>query len=140
VTSHVEIDERLAIPLRELTFSVSRRGGPGGQHANKVATRVTLEFRPLDSPSLDDAQRRRIAARLASRLTQDGRLRLHSARHRSQHANREEVLRRFCSLLRTALRARRVRKPTRPSRAAVERRLELKRARARRKRERSTTD
>lgn len=83
------------------------------------------------------AQKRRIRERLASRLTRDGRLRLSSGRHRSQAANRRELILRFATVLGEALRHRRPRKKTRPSRGAVERRLEQKKRRARIKRQRT---
>jgi len=127
----IEINERLSIPEDELHFSASRSSGPGGQHVNKVSSRVTLEFHVLDSPSLDEAQKRRICSRLATRVTKDGRLKLHCQRWRSQAANRRELVARFSDLLRDALKRRRTRKKTRPSAAAVRRRLREKTHRGR---------
>jgi ribosome-associated protein len=133
----IRINDRLSIPRGELRFTASRSSGPGGQHVNKVSSRVTLRFDLWDSPSLTDAQKRRIARKLATRITKEGLLMLHAQRHRSQAANRALLIERFADLLREALRRRRTRRKTRPTEAAVRRRLEQKRLRGRLKRQRS---
>lgn len=107
----IRIGAHLAIPVEELSYTVSRSSGPGGQHVNKVSTRVTLHFDVDESPTLTDAQKRRIHERLPTRITRDGRLRVVCQRHRSQAANREEAVERFADLLARALR------PTTPRRA-----------------------
>lgn len=128
--SHVRINAGLEIPLDEVRFTASRAGGPGGQHVNKVNSRITLHFDVDGSPSLDDDQRRRLHARLPTRIGRDGVLRLHVQAHRSQARNREVAVERFAELLSDALRPRRPRKPTRVSRTQKERRLESKRRRS----------
>jgi ribosome-associated protein len=133
----IEITPELSIPESELQFLASRAGGPGGQHVNKVSSRVTLRFDLWASPSLDEEQKRRIAQRLATRITKEGVLTMHARRHRSQAMNREELVGRFTELLREALRPRRARRKTRPSRAVKERRLSDKRRRGEQKRLRS---
>ena len=115
-----------SIPDSELTFSVSRSGGPGGQHVNKVATRVSVELDVDASPSLSAPQKQRIRSRLASRLTRDGRLRLSCGVHRSQRANRREVVERLARMLEQALRPRATRVPTGVPKAARDRRREQK--------------
>ncbi len=132
----IEVAPRIAIPVDEIEWSASRGGGPGGQHVNKVSTRVTLVLDVLGSPSLSDDAKRRIGERLASRLTRDGRLQVTCGVHRSQAANRREALERLTTLLRTALRPRRRRVETVVSAAERARRIEAKRQRARTKRER----
>lgn len=132
----VVLSNNLTIPAWELTFSYSPSGGPGGQHANRSATRVTLYFDVANSPSLNAPQRKRIQKRLSSRLDQDGILQLSAQDTRSQYRNREIVLERFEELLREALKPRKRRRKTRPSAAANERRLREKKERGRRKRER----
>ncbi len=127
----IEIVEGLAIPEREVEFAASRAGGPGGQNVNKVATKVTLSFDVAHSPSLDDAQRARIRARLATRVTRDGVLRVVSQRHRTQGANRAAALERFVELLRLALAEEAARVPTRPTRVSRERRVSEKKLHAR---------
>jgi len=135
----IEINGSLCIPERELRFSASRSGGPGGQHVNKVNSRVTLRFDVQESPSLDAPQRRRLAARLSTRINKDGELVMHCGRHRSQAANRAELIERFAALLRDALARRRRRVATRPTRGSVRQRLDAKRRRGRLKSGRTRT-
>ncbi len=131
------IQEGLEIPLAELTFRFSRSGGPGGQHVNRSETRVELLFDVARSPSLSEAQREQLLRNLAPYLDRRGVLHLVSGASRSQHENRQEVVRRFVRLLQQGLRRRRRRVPTRPRPASVARRLEAKRRRSLLKRERT---
>ena len=120
----------LTIPLGEITVRVSRSSGPGGQHANVTASRVEASFDVLASPSLSDAQRERVLARVGPRVVavaQD---------ERSQARNRELALARLSERLAGALAVRKRRRPTRPTAASRERRLQAKRREAQRKRER----
>jgi len=133
----IAVTESLAIPLVEVTFVAARSSGPGGQNVNKVETRVTLLFRVDESPSLSAEQKARIRQRLAGRINKDGVLRLSSQRHRSQRANREEVLARFAELLRWALAEDVPRVPTTVPPAARARRLAAKKRRSRLKSERT---
>ena len=130
------INEKLTIPEWELTFSFSASGGPGGQHANRSATRATLFFDVANSPSLSDSQRRRLMRRLSSRIDQDGILQVSAQDTRSQHQNRELATERFQELLAGALKRRKRRRPTRPPGWANERRLREKKRRGRLKRDR----
>jgi len=123
------INPRLSIPEREITFATSTSSGPGGQHVNRVETRVTLLFDLEASESLNAEQRERIRERLATRINKAGVLRVSSQKHRSQAANREAAAERFAALLADALEEEPPRKPTRPSRAAKRRRLRKKRRR-----------
>jgi ribosome-associated protein len=132
----VFINDDVQIPRWELTFSFSPSGGPGGQHANRAATRATLFFDAANSPSLDEAQRRRVMKRLAGRINEEGILQVSVQETRSQHQNREIALERFAALLARALRRRKRRRRTRPPAAANERRLEEKKRHGRRKQER----
>ena len=133
----IEINRNLSIPQEELVFRVSRSGGPGGQHVNKVSTRVTLRFDVPGSPSLTERQRRRIQRRLASRIGRDGVLRVVCGRQRSQAANRREATERFAELIRQALLPEKRRVATRVPQAEKRRRVEEKRRRGRVKRERT---
>ena len=119
-----------AIPLREITVRASRSSGPGGQHANRTASRIEASFDVAASESLSDDQKARIMARLGPRVVavaQD---------ERSQTRNRELALQRLAHRLGTALAPRRPRHPTRPTRGSVTQRLDAKRRQADRKRDR----
>lgn len=133
----IPIDENLAIPDEEVSFTTSRSGGPGGQNVNKLETRVTLRFDLAGSPSLTEEQKARLRERLATRITRDGVLQVTSQKHRSQGANREAAVERFAELLGENLREEPPRRKTRPSRAARARRVEEKRRQGQRKRERT---
>ncbi len=129
----VEIRPGVAIPLAELSFKASRSGGPGGQHVNTSSTRVELWWDAARSPSLSPNQRALALERLKHRLTEEGLLRLVAGTSRSQAQNKEETITRFQELLGRALTPVKRRKPTRPGRAAKERRLTEKRQQSERK-------
>jgi ribosome-associated protein len=129
----VEIRPGVAIPLAELSFKASRSGGPGGQHVNTSSTRVELWWDAARSPSLSPNQRALALERLKPRLTEEGLLRLVAGTSRSQAQNKEETITRFQELLGRALTPVKRRKPTRPGRAAKERRLTEKRQQSERK-------
>ncbi len=124
------------IPPEELRFRFSRSGGPGGQHVNRVETRVELLFDVLRSPSLSPLEKAQLLERLKGYIDKDGVLHLIASSSRSQWQNRQEAITRFQELLVWALRPRKARRPTRPSRTAQERRLRAKRARSMRKQSR----
>jgi ribosome-associated protein len=137
--SALEVSPALRVPLAELEFRASRSSGPGGQHVNTSSTRVEVWWDVAGSPSLSEEQRRRLLARLATRLDGSGRLRLVSGASRSQLRNREEVTERLRAMIAGALVVPKARKRTRPSRAAKAARLEAKRRRSATKRERRPT-
>lgn len=117
-----------------IVLRFARSAGPGGQNVNKLSTRAELWFDLENCPLLSEEQKRRLRARLASRLTTDGRLRVVAQRERSQSANRQEASRRLVELLRQAARADPPRRPTAPTRASQARRLQSKRQRSETKR------
>ena len=121
------VTDAVTIPMSELQFHFSRSGGPGGQHVNRAATQVELTFDVQQSASLNEAQRARVLGRLKSAIDSRGVLHLTCQTTRSQSRNRAEVTERFQRLLRQALHIPKPRRPTRPSRAAVERRMQEKR-------------
>lgn len=127
----VRVSRTCVIPAREVRFRFSRSGGPGGQNVNRRETQVELVFDVEGSPSLGPRQRERILRRLANRIDDDGRLRIVASEQRTQARNREIALERFRTLLADALRPDPpTRRATKPSRAAVERRIAGKRRRS----------
>jgi ribosome-associated protein len=128
------VSKNLEIPLAELRFSFDRSPGPGGQNVNKLNTRAELRFDLKNSPTLSEDLRQRLSSSLAARLTQDGVLIVRSSRFRTQHRNRQDCLEKLAALLAVHLRPPPVkRRPKRPSRAAVARRLENKNRQAQKK-------
>lgn len=132
----IVINESLTVPESELQFRFSTGGGPGGQHVNKTATRVTLLFDVAGSPSLDDEMRARLLDRLGTRIDRRGVLHIDVHESRSQWQNRATAVARLTNLLTEALAEQPERRPTRPSYQAREERLEGKRRRSAIKRDR----
>jgi ribosome-associated protein len=130
----IRVTRSVVLPLREVDFRTSRSSGPGGQHAQKTETRVEAVFDVELSEALTHAQKRRVIARAGPVL------RAVAQDERSQARNRELATERLVEQLRAALRVPRKRRPTKPSKEAVERRLEEKRRRSRLKRLRSGTE
>ncbi len=126
----IRITSSLSIPLGELQLRFTPSGGPGGQHANKVSTRVELRFDITRSPSLGPRQRARLLQRFGAEL------RVVADDERSQTRNRQLAVERFRARMADALHIDKPRRPTRPSRGATERRLSAKRHQAERKRQR----
>jgi ribosome-associated protein len=125
----LRLNDDVAIPLEEIELRASRSSGPGGQHANVTASRIEAVFDVEASQALTDEQREQLL-RLGSRVSavaQDA---------RSQARNRELALERLREKLAAGLVRPKPRRPTRPSRAARERRLEVKRRRSERKAQR----
>jgi ribosome-associated protein len=120
----LQINHTVAIPLDEVTVRASRSSGPGGQHANVTASRIEASFDVAASSTLDDAQKRQVAARsgpIVRAVAQDA---------RSQARNRELALDRLAARLAHALEVQRPRTATRPTAASRQRRLEGKRRRS----------
>ncbi len=117
----------------ELVFSASRSSGPGGQHVNKVSTRVELRFDVLSSKLLTHEEKNIIMSKLANKITQEGMLVLNSQSERSQYDNKSKVTENFYKLVIKALTPVKKRKPTRPTPISKEKRLETKRMLANKK-------
>jgi ribosome-associated protein len=123
VTAKISIDER------EVEESFVRASGPGGQNVNKLSTAVQLRFDVRHSPSLPDEVAARLQRLAGSRLTNEGVLVIMAQRHRTQARNRQDALDRLLDLIRQAAVAPVKRRPTKPTRASRERRIEGKKRR-----------
>lgn len=135
----VRLAPNVEIPAAALTFTQTTGGGPGGQHVNNTASRVELRLR-LDALPIHPEAALRLAALAGDRLTGDGELVLSCDETRSARRNRDLVLERLSGLVLEALVRPKPRKRTRPSRASKERRLQAKRHRSDRLRDRDGGD
>ena len=115
--------ERLA---PELNFKVSRSGGPGGQHVNKVSSKVTLQFDLKSSKLLTEEEKAILLERLASKLTANGVLILVAQESRSQFENKQAAISKLNDVLAQAFVKRKVRRPTKPTKGSVKKRKEDK--------------
>jgi ribosome-associated protein len=115
---------------REIQLIFTRSPGPGGQNVNKVSSAVQLRFDVLNSPSVPEDVRQRIMRLAGKRLTREGILIIEASQYRTQEQNRQAAVDRLVRLIRQASLPPRPRLKTRPSRAAVQRRLEAKRKRS----------
>jgi ribosome-associated protein len=127
VADELRVDDHLAIPLAEIELRASRSSGPGGQHANVTASRVEAVFDVGASRALDASQRERLLDRAGPIVTAV------AQEARGQARNRELALQRLAAKVAAALRVPRRRKPTRPTAASRERRLDQKRRTSERK-------
>lgn len=128
------VNDQITIASGELQLSFARSSGPGGQNVNKVNTKATLRWSPGESVSLPPAVRRRFVDRFASRLTAEGELVLQSGVHREQARNTTECLARLRAMVLSVATPPKQRRPTKPSRASKERRLQKKQHRSETKR------
>lgn len=126
--------------ISEISTKGIRSSGPGGQHVNKVASKVELLFDITASKALSDDEKKRLTQKLASRLTKQQVLILQCDESRSQHRNKEIIVKRFYALLQDALKEAKPRKATKPSRAAVQKRLQKKKIQAIKKASRRKPD
>jgi ribosome-associated protein len=126
----IDAGPAVRIPRAELLYRATPSGGPGGQHVNRVATRIELWWNVATTVALDEPQRATVRDRLAGRIDHDGWLRIVAADSRSQTRNREAATERLTALVAAALKPRKKRKPTRVSPAQKRARLEAKRRRS----------
>lgn len=112
--------------IQELKFKAVRSGGSGGQHVNKVSTKVELLFNVKNSLALSVKEKNRIKTNLAQRITKENNLLLQCDETRSQHKNKQLVVKRFLNLIENALKVDKPRRKTKPTKSSIEKRLLLK--------------
>ncbi|MGD0519509.1 MAG: alternative ribosome rescue aminoacyl-tRNA hydrolase ArfB [Thermoguttaceae bacterium] len=134
------VTSRLQIPMREFTFTFSRSSGPGGQNVNKLSTKATLRWPMRTSKSLPDAVRSRFLAKFGNKLTIDGDLLITSQRFRDAGRNTADCLEKLRCMLNSVAETPKQRRPTKPTKASVHRRLDQKRRQSGRKCQRRMSD
>lgn len=125
----IHINDRIEIPEDEVKLNAIRAQGAGGQNVNKVSSAIHLRF-DVPGSSLPDAVKQRILNSRDQRITADGVIVIKAQSHRTQEKNRSDAIERLREMILAATRTQRKRVPTRPGRAAKERRLESKKKRA----------
>jgi ribosome-associated protein len=128
------VDQRVRVPLRELTFDFVRSAGPGGQNVNKVSSKAVVRWPVTTSPSLPPEIRERFVLRFGKRITRSGEVVIASQRFRSRARNLDDCLQKLCGMLAAAARAPVPRRATVAAPAARARRVAEKRARGETKR------
>lgn len=112
--------------VQELQFKAVRSSGAGGQHVNKVSTKIELTYDLQNSTAVTDKEKERLLLKLSNRLTKENVLLLQCDDSRSQHKNKDLAIKRFLELIKSALIVPKKRKKTKPSRSAIEKRLNSK--------------
>jgi ribosome-associated protein len=131
--SMLVVTPKLQIPMREFTFTYARSGGPGGQNVNKVNTKATLRWPVAFSTGLPDAVRARFLYKFGGKLTAGGDLLVTSQRFRDAGRNTADCLDKLRRMLISVATPPKARRPTKPTKASIRRRLETKRRQSDRK-------
>ncbi|MGV8945026.1 MAG: alternative ribosome rescue aminoacyl-tRNA hydrolase ArfB [Lutibacter sp.] len=116
--------------IKELNFKAVRSGGAGGQHVNKVSSKIELTFDLQNSTALNDEEKELLLQKLKNKLTKENILILQSDESRSQHKNKEIVIDRFLKIIADGLKIQKPRKATKPSKSSIHKRLEKKKKQA----------
>ncbi len=136
----LSVTPSVTIPARELRWSASRSGGPGGQNVNKVSSKVDLRFDLETSEALTDVQKSRVRASAKNRLDEDGAIQIVVQDTRDQQKNLDLARARLAELIKKALVVPKARKATKPSRGSQRRRLNEKKRVGDKKRDRRAVD
>ena len=136
----IQVNENLVIPSSELEMRASRASGAGGQHVNKTSSRIEIVWNIRTSQALTDEQRQLLESRLASRISDDGSIRVVASDTRSQARNRERAEQRLGELIARSLIVQKKRRATRRPRAANEARLTEKKKHSDKKRDRRVAE
>jgi ribosome-associated protein len=128
------VNGEVQVPLREFEFSYSRSGGPGGQNVNKLNTKATLRWAVLKNTSMPEEVRRRFTVKFGKKFTVDGDLLIVSQRFRDAGRNTADCLEKLRQMLFVAAVRPKHRRPTKPTKASVHRRLDVKRRKSTKKR------
>ena len=130
------VNAAISIPGAEFGISYARSAGPGGQNVNKVNSKAILRWRVLDSPSLPAGVRQRFLAHFGNRVTNDGEIVIAADEHREQPRNLTACYERLRAMILSVAKAPTRRVKTRPSRGAVERRIQSKQRNSQKKQQR----
>jgi len=125
--------------IKELKFKAVRSSGAGGQHVNKVSSKIELYFDIQNSSSLTAEEKELLTRNLNPKLTKKDVLILYCDQSRSQHKNKEKIIKRFLMLITNGLRVPKKRKPSRPTKTSIKKRLEKKKKQALKKASRKKT-
>lgn len=115
------------ILIRELQFKALRSSGAGGQHVNKVSSKIELTFNLKESMALSEDEKQRLLEKLSGKLTKESALILYCSESRSQHKNKALAIEKLLLILKSNLKTQKPRKKTKPGKSAIEKRLESKR-------------
>lgn len=122
----IKVNDQITIEDWEISYQFTRASGPGGQHVNKTASAVEIRFYAARSPNLTAQVKNKLRQIAGQRWTSEGEIVFQVQDTRSQHRNREIAEARLADLIRAALRQPKKRRPTKPTRSSVRKRLDQK--------------